>query len=80
MVELDVPRGTRLLLRAREIRPNPTKRDEIVWSVAVYRNAIAGMVILQGHVCGAAGECAQGWCFEAQVSVDAIRANLAGIR
>jgi hypothetical protein len=77
--EADVPRGTRLMLLAGEFQPNPTGRDELVWSVAVYR-AAAGMAQIQGHVCGPDGECAAGWCFEAQVTVAAIRANLDGAR
>ncbi|MBQ0900979.1 hypothetical protein [Micromonospora sp. U21] len=80
IVELDVPRGTRLLLLDIEIQPNPTARDELVWAVAVYRDATDGMVLVHGHVCGAEGECARGWCFEAKVLVAAIRANLDGAR
>ncbi|MFD6565415.1 hypothetical protein [Micromonospora profundi] len=80
IVELDVPRGTRLHLLAHEFEPNPTHRDEVVWSVAVHRDATAGKVRLHGHMCGADGECAKGWCFEAVVLVSAIRANRDGAR
>jgi len=72
--ELDVPRGTRLRLNADESVPNPTGRNEVVWSVALYRDTTTGMAQLQGHVCGPDGDCAAGWCFEARVPVDAIRA------
>ncbi|MFC5924393.1 hypothetical protein [Micromonospora vulcania] len=80
MIELDVPRGTRLLLLANEIRPNPTARDELVWAVAVYPGVSGGMVLMHGHLCSAEGDCARGWCFEARVLVAAIRANLNGAR
>ncbi len=80
IVEADVPRGTRLVFLANEIQPNPTGRDEVVWSVAVYRDAVDGWAQLQGHVCGPEGECAAGWCFEARVLVSAIRANVDGAR
>lgn len=73
---LDVPAGTRLHLMAGEIRPNPAGRDELVWAVAVYNRPVGGMVWMRGHVCsGPVPDCAAGWCFEAQVSVDAIRRN-----
>ncbi|MEV0214314.1 hypothetical protein [Micromonospora sp. NPDC050695] len=80
--DLNVPAGQLLHLLAHEIRPNPTHRDELVRAVAVYRAEIGGMVWMRGHVCGGdvVPDCAAGWCFEAQVSVDAIRANLAGAR
>lgn len=77
IVDLDVPRGTSLFLPAAAIDPNPTHRDELVSTVAVYRDATAGMVLLQGHTCPRQ-ECRKGWCFEARVSVAAIRANLDG--
>lgn len=80
IVDLDVPRGRELVLFAGEITPNPTRWSGIVWAVAVYRDAADGMVALQAHTCSADGECARGWCFEARVTVDAIRANLAGAR
>lgn len=82
-VDLAVPAGTRLQLLAAEIHPNPTRRDELVWSVAVYHEAIVGMVWVRGHTCRVVDpepDCGTGWCFEAQVTVDAIRANLAGAR
>ncbi|WP_433460678.1 hypothetical protein [Micromonospora sp. CA-248212] len=79
IVEADVPRGTRLILLSHEFEPNPTNRDEVVWAVAVHREA-DGMATLRGHVCGPDGECAAGWCFEAQVTVASIRANLDGAR
>ncbi len=78
--ELDVPRGTVLVLLAHEIDPNPTGCDELVRSVAVYRGSSDGMVQLQGHTCRGDQECAKGWCFEARVSVAGIRANLDGAR
>lgn len=80
IVELDVPRGTPLFLLANEIDPNPTSRDELVRAVAVYRDATGGMVLMHGHTCHGDQECAKGWCFEARVSVSAIRANLEGAR
>lgn len=80
IAEADVPRGTCLRLPAESIRPNPTGCDEVVWSVAVYRDAGAGWAKLHGHVCGPDGDCAAGWCFEARVKVSAIRANLDGAR
>jgi len=73
MIGLNVPVGTLLHLRAGEIRPNPTSRDESVWSVAVYNRPVGGMVWMRGHVCaGPVPDCAAGWCFEAQVSVAAV--------
>lgn len=80
IVELDVPRGRELLLFAGEISPNPTRWSGIVWAVAVYGHAADGQVALQAHRCNPDGECRKGWCFEAHVTVDAIRANLAGAR
>lgn len=79
-VDLDVPERTPLRLRAWDINPNPTGRDGlVVWTVAVYRQAVGGKVWVRGHVCaGPDPDCGRGYCFEAQVSVDAIRANLAG--
>lgn len=81
-VDLNVPPRTRLHLLAHEIRPNPTHRDEVVWTVCVYQQAVGGMVWVRGHACrvGSEPDCGAGWCFEAQVSVDAVRANLAGAR
>ncbi|MER7331716.1 MULTISPECIES: hypothetical protein [unclassified Micromonospora] len=80
-VDLNVPAGTRLHLLGGEIHPNPTGRDELVWTVAVFTQAVAGMVWVRGHVCGGPEpDCAAGWCFEARVAVHAIRANLAGAR
>lgn len=80
-VDLDVPDGTRLHLLAAEWRPNPTGRDELVWTVGVYRQAVGGMVWVRGHVCrGPEPDCGSGWCFEAQVLVAAVRANLDGAR
>lgn len=79
--DLDVPPGTRLHLQAAEWRPNPTGRDELVWTVAVYPHEIGGMVWLRGHVCGGPDpDCGGGYCFEAQAAVAAIKANLAGAR
>lgn len=79
-VDLDVTAGTPLWLRAWEVNPNPTGRDMLVWTVAVYRQAVGGRVWVRGHACGAEPDCGRGYCFEAQVAVDAIRANLAGAR
>ncbi|MCG5464249.1 hypothetical protein MED01_002414 [Micromonospora sp. MED01] len=72
MTDMDVPAGTLLHLRADEIRPNPTRRDEAVWAVAVYNQPIGGMVWMRGHTCGPAQDCAAAWCFEAQVLVAAV--------
>ncbi|MEV5211308.1 hypothetical protein AB0K35_27930 [Micromonospora sp. NPDC053740] len=80
IAEADVPRGTCLRLPAAAIDPNPTGRDEVVWAVAVYRDAAAGWAQLQAHACGPDGDCAAGWCFEARVLVSAIRANVDGAR
>lgn len=78
---MDVAPGTRLFLLAGEIRPNPTGRDELVWTVAVYRQAIGGMVWMRGHVCRwPEPDCGTGYCWEAQVAVSGIRANLEGVR
>lgn len=80
-VDLDVPEGTRLHLRAWEVNPNRTGRDVEVWTVAVYRQAVAGKVWLRGHVCTAPDpDCGAAFCFEAQVAVAGIRDNLAGAR
>ncbi|MFG1882171.1 hypothetical protein [Micromonospora sp. NPDC049102] len=78
---LQVPAGTLLHLLAREIIPNPTNRDELVWAVVVDQQPAGGMVRMRGHTCASPiPECAGGWCFEAQVSVAAIRANMGGAR
>jgi hypothetical protein len=78
---LHVPAGTPLHLVAWEISPNPTNRDELVWVVIVDPHQVGGMVWMRGHTCaGPAPDCASGWCFEARVSVAAIRANIDGAR
>jgi hypothetical protein len=83
-VDLDVPAGARLFLLAGEWYPAPDRpadRDEIVTVVAVYRQVIAGRVWVRGHVCRSPEpDCRTGACFEHQVAVAAIRANLDGSR
>ncbi|MFI1194099.1 hypothetical protein ACH4T9_12690 [Micromonospora sp. NPDC020750] len=80
-VNLDVPPGTRLQLLRHEWRPNPADLDVHVWTVAVFTEAIGGYVWVRGHMCALGQpDCAAGWCWEAQVLVEAIRANLAGFR
>ncbi|MFG1659099.1 hypothetical protein ACGFIY_21460 [Micromonospora chersina] len=83
-VDLDVPQGTRLHLLAGEWFPSPGQpadRDELVTVVAVYRQEIAGMVWVKGHVCGhGVPECGAGACWEHQAVTAAIRANLDGSR
>ncbi|MFI5925276.1 hypothetical protein ACIA3K_04765 [Micromonospora sp. NPDC051543] len=76
-----VPAGTLLHLLAWEISPNPTNRDELVWTVVVDNQPVGGMVRLRGHTCaGPVPDCAGGWCFDARISVAAIRANMSGAR
>lgn len=80
---LTVPPGTRLRLLAAEVFPNPTRRDEVVWTVAVDRYAVDGAVWVRGHTCriaSAEADCGSGWCFEARVQAQAVLANLAGAR
>ncbi|MEU7845135.1 hypothetical protein AB0B39_29695 [Micromonospora sp. NPDC049114] len=78
---LHVPVGTLLHLLAWEITPNPTNRDELVWTVVVDHQPVGGMVRLRGHTCaGLVPDCAGGWCFDARISVAAIRANMSGAR
>ncbi|MEU8171001.1 hypothetical protein AB0B97_31330 [Micromonospora sp. NPDC049004] len=78
---LHVPVGTLLHLLAWEIAPNPTNRDELVWTVVVDHQPVGGMVRLRGHTCaGLVPDGAGGWCFDARISVAAIRANMSGAR
>ncbi|MEU0078509.1 hypothetical protein ABZY58_11485 [Micromonospora tulbaghiae] len=83
-VDLAVEPGTLLHLLAGEWFPTPGRaadRDTLVAVVAVYRQEIAGMVWVRGHVCGrGAPDCGTGACFEHQVITAAIRANLDGAR
>lgn len=83
-INLDVPPGTRLLLLAGEWHSQPGKpatEDQLVISVAVYQEAVGGVVLARGHTCARTEpDCGRGWCWEAQVAVHAIRANLAGAR
>lgn len=83
-VDLDVPEGTRLHLLAGEWFPRPGQpadRGELVRVVAVYRQEIAGMVWVRGHVCRwPEPDCGTGACFECQVLTAAIRANVDGGR
>ncbi|MGC4805538.1 hypothetical protein [Micromonospora sp. DT233] len=78
---LDVPAGTRLQLFAAEWRPNPCGIDQLVWTVAVFHEPVGGYLWVRGHGCALGQpDCAAGWCWEGQVLVAAIRANLAGTR
>lgn len=78
---LDVPAGRLLHLLAWEFTPNPGGRDEIVWVVAVANDVTDGVVQMTGHVCaGPEPDCGGGYCFQADVVVAAIHANLAGTR
>lgn len=80
-VDLDVPPGTPLLLHSNEVRPEPADGSVLVRVVAVYRQAIGGYVWVRAHACTEPeSDCGSGWCWEAQVLVEAIRANLAGTR
>ncbi|MGS2615119.1 hypothetical protein ACVCAH_11430 [Micromonospora sp. LZ34] len=82
--DLEVPAGTRLLLLAGEWFPAPGQAatvDQLVTTVAVYREVIGGLVWVRGHVCSHPNpDCGTAACFEHQVAVSAIRANLAGAR
>lgn len=83
-VDLHVPPGTCLALKAGEWFPQPGQpadRDELVTVVAVYRQEIGGRVWVRGHVCRRPDpDCGTGACFEHQVLTSAIRANLDGAR
>ncbi|QKW15400.1 hypothetical protein [Verrucosispora sp. NA02020] len=83
-VDLTVPDGTRLRLRAGEWgtpRQASTDQDVVVWTVAVYRQEIGGTVWVRGHTCSWPDpDCAAGWCFEAPVALAAIRQNVEGKR
>ncbi|MBM0237144.1 hypothetical protein JNW88_08260 [Micromonospora sp. ATA32] len=83
-VDLNVPEDTRLHLLPGEWYPQPGEpadRGELVAVVTVYRQEIAGVVWVKGHVCAYPHpDCGTGACFEHQVITAAIRANLDGSR
>ncbi|WBB94161.1 hypothetical protein [Verrucosispora sp. WMMC514] len=83
-VDLDVPEGTVLLLLEGEWYPEPgrpARRQILVSSVAVRQQAIGGLVYATGHACNHRDpDCDRHHCWEAQVSVAAVRACLDGTR
>lgn len=83
-IDLDVPAGTIMLFGPNEWYPRPgvaAQDDVLVSAVAVYREAIGGLVLAHGHVCNLRHpDCGGRYCWEAQVSVAAVRAIVAGAR
>ena len=83
-VDLVVPEGTVLRLLEGEWYPEPGRpagRRAIIRTVAVYRQAVGGLVLAYGHACNhRTPDCDRHHCWEAQVSVEAIKNCLEGER
>ncbi|MEV2239546.1 hypothetical protein [Micromonospora sp. NPDC049891] len=84
IIDLNVPEGTRLRLRAGEWgtrRQAGTNQNVIVWTVRVYQQEVGGTVWVRGHTCANPDpDCGGGWCFESPVASAAIRQNVEGTR
>lgn len=82
--DLHVPAGTILHLMPGEWQQTPTEpagQATTIRAVAVYTAQVGGLVWVRAHDCaGTEPDCGTAACWERQVSVAAIRRNLAGQR